>query len=162
LTDLALSSNQLSILPKLLDEPRISGTLTTIHLSSNYFTAISDLRPLADLPSLSKLVVTHCKIRAISLAPQEIRFSKKLTHVELAFNDIADWEFVDMLPDVFPGLEQLRISHNPLYQQLRAANGRRLSEDDGYMLTVAHLGALRVLNYSPVSAIYLVYFSLQD
>jgi hypothetical protein len=106
---------------------------------------------LADLPNLGKLVVNHCKIRSIAADTQRIQFSKSLTHVELAFNHIADWEFVDALPEVFVGLKQLRISHNPLFQQLRTASGRLLSEDDGYMLTVAHLGALRVLNYSPVS-----------
>jgi tubulin-specific chaperone E len=153
LAELALSSNQLSILPELPNEPRIAETLTTVHVSSNYFAAISDLRPLADLPNLSKLVANHCKIRSVSSGPQQIVFSKTLTHVELAFNDITDWEFVDRLPDVFVGLEQLRISHNPLFQQLRAANGRPLSEDDGYMLTVAHLGTLLVLNYSPVCGV---------
>jgi hypothetical protein len=96
-------------------------------------------------------VANHCKIRYISSESQPIVFSKKLAHVELAFNDIADWAVVDTLPTVFVGLEQLRISHNPLFQHLIAATGRLLSEDDGYMLTVARLGALRVLNYSPVS-----------
>jgi tubulin-specific chaperone E len=132
----------------------IAQTLTAIHMSSNYFTAISDLCPLTNLPNLSKLVVNHCKIKSISPTSQQIRFSKRLTQVELAFNDIGDWEFVDKLPDVFVGLEQLRISHNPLYRQLRAANGRFLSEDDGYMLTVAHLGVINVLNYSSVSGYF--------
>jgi hypothetical protein len=111
---------------------------------------------------LNKLVANHCKIKSISSEPQQIVFRKNLTHVELAFNDIADWEFVDTLPNVFVGLEQLRISHNPLFQHLRAASGRLMREDDGYMLTVARLGALRVLNYSPVSDVYRVLLFLQD
>ena len=162
LTELAISSNQLSVLPQLSGGPRIADSLTTIHVSSNYFVAISDLQPLAPLPNLNKLVANHCKIKSISSEPQQIVFRKNLTHVELAFNDIADWEFVDTLPNVFVGLEQLRISHNPLFQHLRAASGRLMSEDDGYMLTVARLGTLRVLNYSPVSDVHRVLLFLQD
>jgi tubulin-specific chaperone E len=58
---------------------------------------------------------------------------------------------MDSLSTIFPGLTSLRISHNPLFRQLTAPDGRILSADDGYMLTIARLAGLKTLNYSPVS-----------
>lgn len=43
------------------------------------------------------------------------------------------------------------ISHNPLYAHLQAPDGRSLTPEDGYMLTIARLGCLRMLNYSPIT-----------
>lgn len=48
-------------------------------------------------------------------------------------------------------MKSLRVSHNPLYNSLQAADGRALSAEDGYMLTLARLGNLKSLNYSPIT-----------
>jgi tubulin-specific chaperone E len=78
-------------------------------------------------------------------------FSTTVTEVDLSFNEIATWSFLDHLELVFPGLTSLRVSHNPLYANLQAADGRSLSAEDGYMLTLARMGRLKTLNYSPIT-----------
>lgn len=79
-------------------------------------------------------------------------FAKSLQDLDLAGNGIQDWTFVDSLGAVFPALTSLRISHNPIYEKLHAADGRPLDADDGYMLTLARLSLLTRLNFSAVGS----------
>lgn len=78
-------------------------------------------------------------------------FPLTLTDVDLSYNEITTWSFIDALQSVFPGLTSLRISHNPLFTNLQAADGKSLSAEDGYMLSLARLSNLRTLNYSPIT-----------
>ncbi len=131
-------------------------------LEENDFQAFSDLGSLSLLPNLQTLSLKNNRISAIirdppepTAAPSEAdpikpRFSSTLTTLDLCRNAIAAWAVIDALPEIFPGLTSLRISHNPLYQDLTAANGKPLSQDDGFMLTIARLGDLQVLNFSQV------------
>ena len=150
---MVLCDNQLS---KLDTEPiglSLPNTITNLDIGSNSFVALSELRPLRNLSNLQRLVLNHGKIQSICSdvpSPSPFQLSPSLQKVELAFNAIDSWEFVSELHNVFPGLTGLRISHNPLYQSLRAPDGRPLSTDDGYMLTIGRLGLLNSLNFSPV------------
>lgn len=130
-------------------------SLVTLNLEGNYFQSLSDLAAMSALPNLQRLVVKHNHISAQAsqtsaagaVAPV---FSTTLVDVDLSYNAIGDWAFIDKLQDVFPGMTSLRVAHNPLYQDLQAIDGRPLSADDGYTLTIARLGRLKNLNYSQV------------
>ncbi|KAF2706826.1 L domain-like protein [Pleomassaria siparia CBS 279.74] len=129
----------------------LAPTITDLNFEDNSFASLSDLVPLTKLPSLKRLVLKSNKISEIhpSSAPFPV-FSSTVTEVDLSWNEFTTWAFIDNLALVFPGLTALRISHNPLYQSLQAADGRALTAEDGYMLTLARLGNLTSLNYSPV------------
>jgi hypothetical protein len=147
LTSFNVSSNFYTI----LTDHYVAPTITDLNFEDNSFTSISDLRPLTKLPNLQRLVLKSNKISMIAPAnaPSPV-FSSTVTEVDLSFNELTTWSFIDALAVVFPGLTALRISHNPLYQSLQAADGRTLTAEDGYMLTLARLGNLTSLNYSPI------------
>jgi tubulin-specific chaperone E len=120
--------------------------LTSLDLESNHFKSILNISTLTSLNKLKILALNFNSISEISSNETALTFSRELKRVELAFNEIGDWDFVNQLPTLFPGLENLRISHNPLYDE---KSGFR-SADDGYLLTIARIAHLKILNYSPV------------
>jgi tubulin-specific chaperone E len=131
-------------------------TLTTINLEGNDFKSIADLAPLGALPSLQKLLLRNNRITQIGgnmLDNQAKTFvlSKSLVHLDVSDNDVQQWSFVSDLAAILPSLTSLRISGNPLYQFLHAADGTPLTPDDGYTLTIARLDNLTTLNYSPIA-----------
>ncbi|KAF2472274.1 tubulin-specific chaperone E [Lindgomyces ingoldianus] len=149
LTTFVASSNLYTTLTPHLLTP----TITDLTLEDNLFPSLSSLSPLTRLPNLQRLVLKSNKISSAS--PSDVPlpiFSHTITDVDLSYNAIVTWAFIDALAHVFPGLTSLRISHNPLYHSLQSADGRTLSVEDGYMLTLARLGALKILNYSPITA----------
>ena len=77
-------------------------------------------------------------------------FGAKLKYVDLSYNAIASWGFIDDLPQVFPGLEELRLSHNPIYDSLSKENDN-IGIEEGYMLTLARLKNLKSLNFSKIT-----------
>lgn len=77
--------------------------------------------------------------------------STSLIEVDLAYNQIKSWEIIDDIPRIYPRLKHLRISHNPLFDNLRAADGKPLTSADGYMLAIARLPNLETLNYSAIT-----------
>lgn len=122
-------------------------------MEDNAITTISDIACLTKLPNLQRLVLKSNQISDITRPGEPLPvFPESLTEVDLSFNEIANWALVNKLETVFPGLSALRVSHNPLYNSLQAADGRPLTADDGYMLTLARLGNLKSLNYSPITA----------
>jgi hypothetical protein len=124
-----------------------------LSLEDNYFTAFSDIQPLTKLPHLQRLVLKSNRISDSTRPGEPLPiFPISLTEVDVSFNEIANWALINKLETIFPGLAALRISHNPLYHSLQAADGRALTADDGYMLTLARLGNLKSLNYSPITA----------
>ncbi|KAF2496047.1 tubulin-specific chaperone-like protein E [Lophium mytilinum] len=126
--------------------------ITELTLEDNVFHMLTDLAPLASLPNLQRLLLKDNRISDIASPGSEIlKFSPTVTDVDLSYNEISTWNFIDQLQDVFPGITALRIAHNPLYQSLQAADGRALSAEDGYMLTIARLGQLQTLNFSPIT-----------
>lgn len=130
----------------------LNSTITDLTLEDNLFPSLSALEPLTKLPNLQRLILKQNKICDINSPGSPIPiFPSTLSEVDLSFNEITTWAFIDKLEHVFPGLTSLRVSHNPLYEFLQAPDGRALTADDGYMLTLARLGNLKTLNYSPIN-----------
>jgi hypothetical protein len=130
----------------------LNTTITDLILEDNLIPSLSATASLTALPHLKRLILKSNKISEINSAdaPMPI-FSSTVTEVDLSFNEISTWNFIESLAHVFPGLTSLRVSHNPLYESLQAPDGRALTADDGYMLTLARLGNLKTLNHSPVN-----------
>jgi hypothetical protein len=151
LTTLSVSSNYFTS----LSCPLPDG-ITSLTLEYNEFTMIWDLIPLRQLETLEVLHLKGNKISGIDKAGYQLSsfhaFGNKLRYVDLSYNAIANWSFVDALPQIFPGLEELRLSHNPIYEGLSKENGTATSVEEGYMLTLARLGDLKSLNFSKITA----------
>jgi tubulin-specific chaperone E len=117
-------------------------------MESNHFKALSDIAPLACLRKLRVLALNFNNISKTSNDASDLaslQFGPELKRLELAFNEVGDWDFVNQLTLIFPNLENLRISHNPLFDKSEFR-----SADDGYLLTIARIKGLKILNYSPV------------
>ncbi len=145
LTTFSASSNFYSSLTSHVLNP----TITDLTLEENLFPSLSALEPLTKMPNLQRLVLKSNKISEIG-SPAPV-FPSALKEVDLSFNEITTWSFIENLEHIFPGLISLRVSHNPLYESLQAPDGRALTADDGYMLTLARLGNLKILNHSPIN-----------
>jgi hypothetical protein len=154
LATLSISSNELSLLqaPAPLIRSMSTSGLKSLTLDYNAFSCLADLAPLAALPALEKLHLKGNQIRTISdgIRPIPI-FGKQLYYVDLSYNDIRSWDFIDDLPDVFPSLTALRFSHNPVYDNIVAKGTVATAIEEGYMLTVARLANLKVLNFSNIT-----------
>ncbi|KAH7385601.1 hypothetical protein BKA66DRAFT_511442 [Pyrenochaeta sp. MPI-SDFR-AT-0127] len=136
-----------------LTSHNLTQTITDLTLEDNKIASLSALGSLTNLPYLQRLILKSNKISEISDSGSSIPiFPSTLTEVDLSFNEIATWTFIEQLAHVFPGLRGLRVSHNPLYESLQAPDGRVLTADDGYMLTMARLGNLKILNHSPINS----------
>jgi hypothetical protein len=130
----------------------LNHTITDLTLEENAFSSLSVLQPLTTLPNLQRLILKQNNISEITSPGHQMPvFPATVTEVDLSFNEIVTWSFIESLQHVFPGLTSLRVSHNPLYTSLVAPDGRALSADDGYMLTLARLGNLATLNHSPIN-----------
>lgn len=145
LTTFSASSNFYSSLTTHVLNP----TITDLTLEENLFSSLSALEPLTKMPNLQRLVLKSNRISETG-TPMPI-FPTTLKEVDLSFNEITTWSFIEALSHIFPGLISLRVSHNPLYEALQSPDGRSLTADDGYMLTIARLGNLKTLNHSPIS-----------
>ncbi|KMU87579.1 tubulin-specific chaperone E [Coccidioides immitis H538.4] len=155
LRSLSLSSNQISLVSR-----PITDTIRELSLESNIFCSLGSLSHLASLPQLNRLSLRRNKISKIQDATEKnapLVFSPTLTTLDISLNLIDSWAFIDALPTVFPGLTNLRISDNPLYEKPPASTAitglpeERMTVDEAYMLTLARLSKLRVLNYGKVS-----------
>ncbi|KAK5150603.1 hypothetical protein LTR04_006756 [Oleoguttula sp. CCFEE 6159] len=136
-------------------------TINSLTLEDNHFKTLGDLLTLTKLPNLRSLNLKKNAIAAVTRSDSDVTmptmtnadfaFSASLTSLDISYNDITRWSFIDDLHVIFPGLTSLRVSHNPLYQNLKAADDKLLSAEDGYMLTIARLSRLKTLNFSPVT-----------
>lgn len=129
-----------------LEAAKPTDHLIQLDLSGNKFQTLDDLENLSLCPNLALLILKHNRINS-TLRP----LSQTLEDIDLAYNEIAHWSFFDNLPTVCPALRHLRVSGNPLFSSLRAANGKQLTAEDSYMLTVARLPQLKTLNYSKIT-----------
>ncbi|OAA67533.1 Cytoskeleton-associated protein, Gly-rich domain protein [Cordyceps fumosorosea ARSEF 2679] len=154
LTNLAAGANYLSSLPA-VNYSGLSTTLTTLNLEFNSFGALSDLASLAPLTSLRNLYLKGNNIRSLSSedAPCPV-FSKSIQYIDVSYNQIEDWDFIDRLTEHVPGLTALRISHNPVYDVGASSSSAAAATtaDEAHMFTIARIGALQTLNFSPVTA----------
>lgn len=148
LTTFSASSNLFTALTLHTPNP----TIVDLTLEDNRITSLSSIECLSKLPNLQRLILKSNKVSEIASAGvSPPLFPETVREVDLSFNEITTWSFIDQLIHVFPGLQSLRVSHNPLYQSLQAPDGRTLTADDGYMLTLARLGQLKTLNHSPIT-----------
>lgn len=148
LTTFSASSNLYTELTSHTPNP----TVVDLTLEDNHITSLASIECLAKLPNLQRLILKSNNISEIASANASApSFPNSVREVDLSFNEITTWSFIEELIHVFPGLQSLRVSHNPLYGSLQAPDGRVLTADDGYMLTLARLGQLKTLNHSPIN-----------
>ena len=145
---LTASMNELESLLSPLSNPN----LTSLTLEYNQFTSLSDLAALQQLSSLENLLLKGNQISTIrSGGSEQPKFGSKLQYVDLSYNQVNSWIFVDDLAEIFPGMTGLRLQHNPIYDTIAKGEEPAMSVDDGYMLVLARLGNLKSLNFSPIS-----------
>ena len=142
--------NQLSALTK-VDFRSLSTTLTTLNLEYNEIQYFSDMGNLTELTALRTF---HLKGNSIvDLAPQAVSiptFSKSVQYLDVSYNQIESWSFVDNLAKAFPGLTALRIAHNPVYD-IKGEDAAAASSEEAHMFTVARLAVLTSLNFSQIT-----------
>jgi hypothetical protein len=135
-----------------LKSPLSSLTLTSLTVEYNQFTSLADLAPLSQLTSLETLLLKGNQIsQSHSATSGRPVFGSKLKYVDLSYNQVNSWAFVDDLADMFPGMTGLRLQHNPIYDNIAKGDGPASNVDDGFMLVLARLGNLKSLNFSPIS-----------
>ncbi|EGX94042.1 tubulin-specific chaperone, putative [Cordyceps militaris CM01] len=117
------------------------------------FTTVSDLASLTSLTALRNVYLKGNNIRTLSSeeTPCPV-FPKSLQYIDLSYNQVEGWDFIDSLSTHFPGLTALRISHNPVYDVRAAHNAPTATADEAHMFTIARIGPLQTLNFSQVTA----------
>lgn len=154
LTSLNVNSNEMSSLnaPTILLQSMLTWGLKSLTLDYNNFSRLGDLYPIVNLHFLESL---HLKGNQIETVGDEshprLAFGKQLHYVDLSYNNVTCWAFVDELPDVFPGLTALRFSHNPIYENPTQDENTTMVKEEGYMFTLARIANLKVLNFSNIS-----------
>ncbi|KAK4463126.1 hypothetical protein QBC42DRAFT_199720 [Cladorrhinum samala] len=169
LTTLHADSNQLSVLTAISPAAvSFTSTLTSLHLEFNDFTSLSDLAPISTLTNLKNLLLKGNNISAITAptSPEAPSFPPSVQYLDISYNRVGSWAFVDNLPGSFPGLTSLRFTHNPIYEHpdLDSASSNPppsahsssqkqgvSKTDEAYMLLVARLPRLKILNFSTIS-----------
>ncbi|KJZ78425.1 hypothetical protein HIM_02463 [Hirsutella minnesotensis 3608] len=149
LTTLAVGTNQLSALP-FVNYGNLTSTLTSINLEYNDFKAISDLASLTSLSSLRNLHLKGNNITA--MASQDATapiFPPSLQYLDVSYNQINEWSFVDALSTHIPGLTGLRIAHNPVYDR-QDADTKAPSSEESHMFTIGRVAGLKNVNFSHV------------
>ncbi|KAL6908697.1 hypothetical protein GGI43DRAFT_393406 [Trichoderma evansii] len=150
LVTLLVGSNQLSNLP-VISHSSLPSTLTAINLEYNDFTSLSDIASLTTLKSLRHLLLKGNNISTITSSSDatDVIFPPSVQHVDLSYNKVDSWEFIDKLTAVFPGMTGLRISHNPIYYTVDAESNAQ-SSDESFMFTVARIAQLKILNFTQI------------
>ncbi|KAI1757082.1 HotDog domain-containing protein [Xylaria castorea] len=155
LSALSASTNQLSSLPS-IPLSSLTSTLSSLNLEFNDFTAITQLGSLAALTTLRHLHLKGNNISAIRLADSDASppiFSTSLQYLDVSYNQISSWTFVDELPTCFPGLTSLRFAHNPVYESPdpELSTSTKNYTEEAYMFTVGRLASLKSLNFGTIS-----------
>ncbi|UNI14718.1 hypothetical protein JDV02_001319 [Purpureocillium takamizusanense] len=151
LTTLAVGANQLSFLSE-PDYGSLTRTLTSINLEYNGFTAVSDLASLASLSALRNLHLKGNSIKEMT-APNASTtiFPHSLKYLDVSYNKIEDWSFVDALATHFPGITGLRIAHNPVYDAQKDGDTKTASSaEESHMFTIARLAGLKSVNFTHI------------
>lgn len=153
LATLLVGSNQLSSISSIMSNASLPSTLTAVNLEYNDFTSLSDIASLTSLKSLRHLQLKGNNISMITSSSDatDVVFSPSVQHVDLSYNRVDGWEFIDKLPAVFSGMTGLRISHNPIYYTMDAESNAQSSEES-FMFTVARIAQLKILNFTQIIA----------
>ncbi|KAF7546209.1 hypothetical protein G7Z17_g8604 [Cylindrodendrum hubeiense] len=148
LTNLNASANHLRSLP-IVNYHGLASTLTTISLEINNFATLAEISSLTSLTALRNI---HLKGNSITaLAPEGSEapiFPPSVQYLDVSYNNIQSWSFVDQLPKHFPGLTGLRISHNPVYNN---ADLEATSSEESHMFAIARVASLKILNFSQIT-----------
>lgn len=128
--------------------PKLCSHLAKLDLSDNNFASLQSIQRLdQQSPSLQTLVLKNNRISAVG---PNAAFPSTLRELSVPDNAINAWTFFnELLP--YTHINSLRVTGNPLYTGLRSADDKPLATADGYMLTIARLPQLEMLNYSKVS-----------
>lgn len=134
------------------------NTLTSLTLEFNKFTSLSQLSTLTSLHSLEILKLKGNRIVEITgkddldnpLDDKPLVFGSKIQYVDLSYNEINTWEFVDDLAATFPGLSALRLSHNPIYASTHE-NKVVTSLEEAALITTARLKSLTKLDFETIT-----------
>merc|ERR1712093_725087 len=118
--------------------------LISLTLEYNAFQSITDVIVLRNLRSLEVLRLKGNEISKLA------SFGKQLQYVDLSYNAVSEWKFVNDLDHVFPGMTALRFAYNPIYKTSKDAESFS-SMDDSYMLTLARIRNLETLNFSKIT-----------
>ncbi|KAL7270016.1 hypothetical protein RUND412_007293 [Rhizina undulata] len=146
LTTLEATLNVLTSIP-----PAISAIIppstTTINLERNEFSTLSSIFHLSTLPHLHALNLAHNNISTIAPdGDSSIPVFPEVTSVDLSYNAISTFQFLDVFPTVFPRLTTVRVSHNPLYNDITV--------EEAHMLTVGRLLMdVTLLNFSKITVL---------
>lgn len=134
---------------------RYMFSLRQLSLEGNDIQTLSNLRDLTGLPVLQGIFLKNndiahtCSIEADGES-RPIVFSSSITELDLTANQISKWSFLDDLHTIFPGLESIRVSGNPVYDDLKIADSAASDADDAFMFTLARVKKLMFLNHSKV------------
>ncbi|KAI0385801.1 Thioesterase/thiol ester dehydrase-isomerase [Hypomontagnella monticulosa] len=154
LSTLSASANQLSSLPQ-TPLAALSSTLVSLNLEFNGFTAMTDIASLAGLTSLRNLHMKGNYISTITHDQSEDLpvFPTSLKYLDISYNRVSSWAFVDALPTCFPGMTSLRFSHNPIYDDPdhKFSKEPKTITEEAYMFTVGRLANLKTLNFGTIS-----------
>ena len=140
-----------------LENVRLPASIESLSLERNEFQTLQSVRTTNRLNNIRHLSLRENPMASATnkeLPPDLSRsftFPLSLVELELPYCSISDWSLIDALGRFFPGLTSLRVSHNPLFDTLSGPDGKPLTADDGYMLTVARLAQLTKLNFSNIT-----------
>lgn len=165
LTLLEIGTNQLSTLAPIPPAFSFTSTLVSLNLEFNEFTSLEDIAALTSIGTLRNLHLKGNSVSSITSSPSKAApvFGKNLQYLDMSYNKVADWQFVDALLDSFPGLTSIRFSHNPIYENPGLEEGAAVPETDGtkskgtaasdeaFMLMAARLPSVRTLNFSNIT-----------
>lgn len=140
---------------KRLDQSLQVEALTSLTLEYNAFQTLADVFVLRNLQSLEVLRLKGNEISKTDNEPYELSnlpsFGKQLCYVDISYNAVTEWKFVNDLDHIFPGMTALRLANNPIYKTSKDV-GSFTSMDDSYMLTLARIRKLETLNFSKITA----------
>lgn len=157
LSSLNLGTNQLSCFPE-VPFYSLASTLTTLNLEFNEITALSQLSGITGLSALRNLHLKGNNVASLTTADATTApvFPVSLQYLDLSYNEVGEWSFVDALPTHFPGMTGLRLAHNPVYNNAAGAtsgdDSYAASSEEAHMTAIARLAPLKSLNFSTVSA----------
>ncbi|KAJ3500333.1 hypothetical protein NM208_g17167 [Fusarium decemcellulare] len=150
LAALDAGSNHLDTLP-VVNYGSLTSTLTSINLEINEFTSFVDISTLTKLTALRNIHLKGNNISAIAPEGSEAPvFPASVQYLDVSWNNIQSWTFVDQLPKHFSGLTALRIGHNPFYDAVDI-DAKASSAEESHMLAVARLASLKSLNFSVIT-----------
>ena len=147
---LSLAGNEYSGLSTLL----LPLSVSSLDLADNDFTSLSDLANIDNFGSrLETLILKRNRVSTVCFDKlAKTGFVLPITELDLSYNAISSFTFFnDIESTMFPQLRHLRVTGNPLYKNLVSAEGKPLTAEDGYMLTIARVPQLEFLNYSKIT-----------